>query len=93
MSEGVDLKGDLSRFQIIMKIPYPYLGDPLIKKRMNKWEGWYSLQTAKLIVQSSGRSIRSNDDAAVTYILDSDWTRFYGRNKSIFPTSFKECLK
>ena len=93
MSEGVDLKGDLSRFQIIMKIPYPYLGDPLIKKRMNKWEGWYSLQTAKSIVQSSGRSIRSNDDTAVTYILDSDWTRFYGRNRSIFPVSFKECLK
>ena len=33
MTEGVDLKGELSRFQIICKVPYPYLGDKLIKKR------------------------------------------------------------
>ena len=30
MEEGVDLKGDKSRFQIICKIPYTYLGDQLI---------------------------------------------------------------
>ena len=30
MAEGVDLKGDSSRFQIICKIPYPYLGDKLV---------------------------------------------------------------
>ena len=34
MTEGIDIKGDLSRFQIICKIPYPYLGDPIIKKRL-----------------------------------------------------------
>jgi Rad3-related DNA helicase len=55
MAEGVDLKDDLSRFQVICKIPYPYLGDPLVKKRMNKWKKWYPMQTAKLIVQSAGR--------------------------------------
>ena len=92
MSEGVDLKGDLSKFQIIVKIPYPYLGDPLVRKRMNKWETWYPLQTAKLIVQSAGRSIRSSKDDAVTYILDKDWERFYGRNRSIFPASFRESI-
>ena len=36
MTEGIDLKGDLSRFQVICKVPYPYLGDPIVKKRMNK---------------------------------------------------------
>jgi len=90
MSEGVDLHGDLSRFQIIMKIPYPYLGDPLIKKRMNKWKGWYPLQTAKKIVQSAGRSVRSEDDSAVTYILDSDWERFFRQNRDMFPEEFKK---
>ena len=92
MSEGVDLKGELSRFQIIVKIPYPYLGDPLVRKRMNKWDDWYPLQTAKLIVQSAGRSIRSSDDSAVTYILDQDWNRFYNKNSNIFPRSFRESL-
>jgi len=93
MTEGVDLHGDLSRFQIVCKIPYPYLGDKLIRKKMNKWRWWYPLQTAKTIVQAVGRSVRSNDDTAVTYILDSDWEIFYSRNKKMFPSSFKESLK
>jgi Rad3-related DNA helicase len=93
MTEGVDLHGDLSRFQIICKIPYPYLGDKLIRKKMNKWKWWYPLQTAKTIVQGTGRSVRSLDDTAVTYILDSDWEIFYNRNRNIFPDSFRESLK
>ncbi len=93
MTEGVDLKGDLSRFQIICKVPYPYLGDKLIRKKMNKWRWWYPLQTAKTILQSVGRSVRSTDDKAVTYILDSDFERFYNSNKGMFPRTFKECLQ
>ncbi len=92
MTEGIDLKGDLSRFQILCKIPYPFLGDPIIKKRMHKYEGWYALQTAKSIVQSCGRSVRSKTDTAITYILDSDWERFYKRNSNLFPADFKRLL-
>lgn len=93
MAEGVDLKDDASRFQIICKVPYPYLGDKLVKKRMHKWKWWYPLQTAKKIVQSVGRSIRNEKDHAVTYILDADWGYFYSKNKEMFPESFKESLK
>ena len=93
MSEGVDLKDDLSRFQIVCKVPYPYLGDKLVKKKMNKWKWWYALQTAKTIVQSVGRSVRSKDDSAVTYILDSDFERFYNINRPLFPEEFKRSVK
>ena len=92
MTEGVDLDGDKSRFQILCKIPYPYLGDKLVKKRMNKWKWWYPLQTAKTIVQATGRSIRSMNDHAVTYILDSDWNYFFSRNRQYFPREFKDRL-
>jgi ATP-dependent DNA helicase DinG len=92
MQEGVDLKGDLSRFQIICKVPYPYLGDKLIKKRMNKWSWWYPLQTAKTLIQSVGRSVRSEEDTAMTYILDGDWDRFYSKNKALFPQTFTKAL-
>ena len=92
MAEGVDLKDDSSRFQIICKIPYPYLGDKIVKKRMNKWKRWYDLQTAKLVVQSAGRSVRSIEDKAVTYILDADWNRFYRKNSDILPEGFKKCI-
>lgn len=92
MSEGVDLHGNLSRFQVICKVPYPYLGDPLIRKRMNKFSGWYPMQVAKTIVQAVGRSVRSKDDKAVTYILDGDWYSFLRKNRKFFPKSFLESL-
>ena len=93
MQEGVDLKDDLSRFQVICKVPYPYLGDKLVKKRMHKWDWWYPLQTAKVIVQSVGRSVRSDTDTAITYILDADWERFWSKNKDVFPKGFKETIQ
>jgi len=92
MTEGVDLKGDLSRFQIICKVPYPYLGDPITRKRMNKNKKWYPMKTAMTIVQAYGRSVRSSDDTAITYILDSDWSNFFNRNRDVFPEGFKECI-
>jgi ATP-dependent DNA helicase DinG len=88
MTEGVDLKGDLSRFQIVCKVPFPFLGDKLIRKKMNKWDWWYDLQTAKTIIQSVGRSVRSETDTAVTYILDSSWERFFNKNKALFGPEF-----
>jgi ATP-dependent DNA helicase DinG len=93
MTEGVDLVDDASRFQVICKIPYPYLGDKLVVKRMNRWKWWYPLQTAKTIVQSIGRSVRNSKDYAVTYILDSDWSTFYNKNKKYFPDDFEKCIK
>jgi ATP-dependent DNA helicase DinG len=90
MAEGVDLKDNLSRFQIICKIPFPYLGDKVVRKKMNKWKWWYDTQTIRTIIQSIGRSIRNESDYAVTYILDSDWERVYNKNKELFPTDFHE---
>lgn len=93
MMEGVDLKDNLSRFQIVCKVPFPYLGDLVVKKRMEKNEKWYPYMTAKSIIQSLGRSIRNETDHAVSYILDSDWDRFYNRNKKLFPEEFNKMIR
>ena len=90
MSEGVDLKDDSSRFQIICKIPYPYLGDELVMRKRNLWPWWYSYETTKKIIQSLGRSIRNETDFATTYILDEGWWSFYCENKKIFPNDFEK---
>jgi len=88
MSEGVDLKGKLSAFQILCKMPYPFLGDKVVKKKMNRWRWWYTTQTIRTIIQSVGRSIRSENDKAVTYILDDDWRMIKSRAKDDFPKDF-----
>jgi len=88
MMEGVDLRDDSSRFQIICKVPFPYLGDLVVQKRMEKNRFWYPYMTAKYVIQSLGRSIRNENDYAESYILDSDWNRFYQMNKNMFPEDF-----
>lgn len=90
MAEGVNLKGELSKFQIICKIPFPYLGDKVVGKKINKWKWWYDLQTTRTVIQSVGRSIRSENDEAVTYILDKDWERVFNKNKCYLPKNFIE---
>jgi Rad3-related DNA helicase len=43
---GLDLKNDLSRFQIITKVPYPDLGDRWINEKRKINGQWYIWQTA-----------------------------------------------
>ena len=85
---------ELSKFQILCKIPFPYLGDKVVGKKINKWKWWYDLQTTRTVIQSVGRSIRSEDDEAITYILDSDGLEFILRIKFIcLKTLLKAILK
>ena len=92
LQEGIDLKDDLSRFTIILKVPYANLTDPWVKKRMDLCKSWYSEAAVMNIVQMTGRSIRSKDDFAVTYILDSDFTWFFKQNKNKFPKFWQESV-
>lgn len=91
MSHGVDLKDELSRLQITMKIPFPSLADKRIKARLNESQKWYSWKTWTDVVQGYGRSVRNKDDWAVTYILDSSFNQLL-RNKHMMPKYFREAL-
>lgn len=93
MTEGVDLKDDLSRFQVFLKMPFPYLGDEVTKKRMKLNAGWYPFVTAQTIIQGVGRSIRNENDQATTYILDQCWSAFYAQNRKLFTQAFQKSLQ
>ncbi|MGC2573232.1 MAG: helicase C-terminal domain-containing protein [Candidatus Nitrosopolaris sp.] len=90
---GLDLKDDLSRFQIITKVPYPSLGDRWIDEKRKRSEKWYNWQTALRLVQGYGRSIRSKDDWAKTYVLDSAFGPFVRKNKNILPNWFIQAIQ
>ena len=92
MTEGVDLVGDLSRWQVICKIPYPYLGDPQIARRKQEDAAWYDWRTCLTVVQAYGRSVRSADDFAVTYVLDADFPAFLKRQRRRLPEWFLEAV-
>ena len=90
--EGLDLKDDTSRFQIFFKVPYPSLGDPLIKAKMQTSNEWYDWKTGISIMQGVGRSVRSKDDWAVTYVLDACFRSLINK-PGFFPPSFMERIK
>ena len=90
--EGLDLKDDTSRFQIFFKVPYPSLGDPLIKAKMQTSNEWYDWKTCISIMQGVGRSVRSKDDWAVTYVLDACFRSLINK-QGFFPPSFMDRVK
>lgn len=93
MIEGIDLKDNLSRFQIICKIPFPNFYDPWVKKRTERDPRWYAWITAAKIAQAVGRSVRNERDWAETYILDACWEKFFADNKFLFNRSFISALR
>jgi len=90
MYTGVDLKDDDSRFQIIVKLPWGFLGDPVIRVRQGESYQWYVNEMFKKLIQASGRSTRTEDDYSVTYILDNGFTRVWNRNKQYLPEWFNK---
>jgi ATP-dependent DNA helicase DinG len=90
--QGVDLKDDLSRFQVVVKVPYPDLSERRTRVRLERDKGWYDWQTALRLVQTYGRSVRSESDSATTYVLDSNFTRFLSLNRNLFPQYFLDAL-
>ena len=90
MTEGVDLKDDLSRFQIFCKLPFPPLTDEMVKRKLEIEPKFYPYTTSQVIMQAVGRSVRNEKDYAITYILDSCAEDFFNKNSNYFPKSFRE---
>jgi Rad3-related DNA helicase len=88
----LDLKDDLSRFCIICKMPYANIADKWVKTRLTLDPNWYANHTAETLVQMCGRSVRSKDDFATTYILDEDFLRFAETYYYLLPDWWKDSV-
>ena len=58
---------------------------------MAKDSAWYNWQTSLRLVQAYGRSVRSKDDWAKTYVLDSAFGGFTRKNS--LPEWFVEAIQ
>ena len=95
MGEGVDLPGDLCRFQVIYKLPYPDWGDKQIYERSNIDPKWYDYNTCLSLVQTHGRGMRDEDDYCTTYVIDNRFTSYIRSNRAnkFLPDTFKEAIE
>lgn len=89
LMEGFDGKGDLLRFQVLMRIPYPSLEDRRIKIKLERDRDWYTYQTVQPLIQSVGRGMRSEDDWCDYYVVDSNFNWFASNN---LPRSFTSTI-
>jgi Rad3-related DNA helicase len=92
MTHGVDLREDLGRFQIIMKIPYLPISDKRIKKLMQNDFRWYQNKMLSSLMQACGRCTRSQQDHSVTYIVDGAFINALKQNKRKLPEYFLQRL-
>jgi Rad3-related DNA helicase len=89
VSEGVDLKGDLARFQMVLTLSnFP----PIMKEIYG--DEYFKMNTRKsmeTLMQQVGRVTRSGEDYGITYILDSRALKLVQNGK--FPKWFSEAVR
>ena len=88
LDRGVDLPGDLCRVQVLVKVPFPNLGDRQVAERARGEGGgrWYAAETARTVVQMTGRGVRGSEDWCVSYVLDRQFMRWWnGEGKRLLP--------
>ena len=89
---GIDLKGDLSRFQVILKAPYPSMADKRTKIKSERDPLWYQNKALEKLLQGFGRSIRNENDYAITHVLDEAVILLLNRMKRFVPKAYHDSL-
>lgn len=92
MREGFDFAGDKARWQILVKLPYPFLGDKQVARKLQLDPDWYQMKTIMDVIQACGRICRSKEDYGTTFILDGDFERLYNKNAWMLPSWFKDAI-
>jgi Rad3-related DNA helicase len=91
MEEALDLEGDLARWQVICKAPYPNTRDSRVAHRLEEGQwGWYYRTALRTVIQACGRIVRAPDDYGATYLADSSLLDLFERARHDMPDWFVE---
>jgi len=92
MYEGLDCPDDAARWQVICKMPYPDMGNPQQRKRMELMALYFPHYTTTRIMQAWGRIIRHDKDWGHTFILDEAYYRWQSsaRRFGLLTTAFRD---
>ena len=90
MEEALDLAGDLCRWQVLCKAPYPNTNDSRVARRLEdgQWN-WYYRTALRTVIQACGRVVRAPEDHGATYLADSSLLDLFGRARSDMPPWFE----
>ncbi|WP_135821772.1 ATP-dependent DNA helicase [Halostella litorea] len=91
MEEALDLEGDLARWQVLCKAPFPNTNDSRVAHRLadDQW-AWYYRTTLRTVIQACGRVVRAPDDHGATYLADSSLLDLFDRARTDMPDWFRD---
>jgi Rad3-related DNA helicase len=94
MEEALDLAGDLARWQVLCKAPYPNTRDTRVARRLEdgQW-GWYYRSALRTVIQACGRVVRAPDDHGATYLADASLLDLFDRASHDVPPWFDEQIE
>ncbi|MES3518382.1 MAG: ATP-dependent DNA helicase [Natronomonas sp.] len=93
MEEALDLDGDLCRWQLLCKAPYPNTRDSRVARRLEEGQwNWYYRNTLQTVIQACGRIVRSPDDHGATYLADSSLLDLFERARGDLPSWFADSV-
>ena len=90
--KGADLAGDKSRFQIIAKTPYLNYTEKWARRKKAAEPGWADAYVLTKVLQGMGRSVRSESDHAITYVLDSNTHSLVSKCAGVIPAAYHDAL-
>ena len=91
MEEALDLEGDLARWQVLCKAPFPNTRDSRVAERLadGQW-GWYYRTALRTVIQAAGRVVRAPDDYGATYLADTSILDLFDRARGDMPDWFAD---
>jgi Rad3-related DNA helicase len=92
MHTGYDFPHDACRYQILVKLPWPDMRNPLVAARAALDPEYIRYEIAQTVEQACGRSSRAEDDWSRTYIIDDNFRWFFWQNQHFFSQGFRDAV-
>lgn len=93
ITTGYDFPGDLARYQILMKMPFPPCITPVMKARQKQDPDYPKYLAAIELVQAAGRIVRGPEDWGETFIVDDHATWGIWKHVEFYPKWFLDAVK
>lgn len=93
LTTGWDFPDGECRWQIIGKIPFPDLRSKAAKTKNSRNKEWSGYTAAQVIVQASGRGMRSESDWCETFIVDGNFGWWWTANLKFLPKWWQIAVK
>jgi len=89
MEEALDLAGELCRWQLLCKAPYPNTRDSRVAHRLEEGQwAWYYRTALRTVIQACGRVVRAPEDYGATYLADTSLLDLFERAHTDMPDWF-----